>query len=274
MAVLIIQTLCQKKVGKRLHAVSWQLLFGWVLMVMIMLQTSLTQAQVGPLTPPTAIRTDSSEGYWRLKTQAATRSTRVQFYGPDHQLLYEEIIPGKWVDLNHKNQKRFDQLLTQLVTNQLVASRITTEDLPALPDESIPSSTPKPPGLATNYNPVATSYLVHAYVNQTGKLYLIVNNPERLRYKVSVIDHRKWPLYEEFTNQNRYRQRLDLSALHSTTYQVIIQIDNKPFVYQISRRPDTLVYTIESNLTESQQAVALPKSVEPKLPTATGNIDL
>jgi hypothetical protein len=115
---------------------------------------------------------------------------------------------------------------------------------------------------------------VHAYLNQTGKLYLIVNNPERLRYKVSVIDHRKWPLYEEFTNQDCYRQKLDLSALHSTTYQVIVQIDNKPFVYQISRRPDTMTYTIQSSSTESQQAVAMPKPVEQKLSTATVNIDL
>ncbi|MVM29094.1 hypothetical protein GO755_03550 [Spirosoma sp. HMF4905] len=229
--------------------------FAWLSVFVLLLHAHTGQAQFDPTTQQSAAEIDSSRGYWRLKTQAATRSTLIQFFGPAKELLYEEIIPGKWVKLSRKNQKQFDQLLDQLLAKQLLTNRIETETLPPTPVE------PTPPRLSVRSNsshesPSATaSYLVHAYVNSTGKLYLIVDNPERLRYSVKVVDQIGNALYEEFTNRDQYRRRLDISALPHDAYQVVVQIDNKPFTYKVKRQENKMAYTIQPLSIPNPQAI-------------------
>ena len=189
--------------------------------------------------------TESSRGYWRLKTQAATRSTGVQFFGPNGQLLYEEIIPGKWIKLSRKNQKQVDRLLAQLVANQLVTSRIRTELLPATPVEPLIPNGAARSNSTPNSSPGSAAYLVHAYVNQSGKLYVVVNNPDRLRYKILVADQRNRSLYEEFTNHDQYRRRLDLSALPQDAFQVIVEIDHRSFLYTVKRQEARFAFTLQ-----------------------------
>ncbi|GAB4050317.1 hypothetical protein GCM10028810_44270 [Spirosoma litoris] len=220
--------------------------FVWVYIFALLLYAQVGRAQFEPAAQQNEVEIDSSRGYWQLTTQASTRSTIVQFFGPDRHLLYEEIMPEKWVKLSRKNQKQFDQLLAKLVANQLLTDRIKTEALPPTPAE------PKMPNVsvktnASSYaNSTVNSYLVHAYINQTGKLYLIVDNPDRYRYMVKVIDQGGQSLYEEFTNHDRYRRRLDLSSLPNDAYQVVVQINNKPFVYKLKRHANRMAYSLQS----------------------------
>ena len=230
----------------------------WLSGIVLLLLAHAMQAQPDSFMPSGRTRTDSSRGYWRLQTQAATRSTRVQFYGQNHQLLYEEILSEKWVHLSRKNQKQFDRLLAQLVANQLLASRIRTESMPLTPD--VPTPPRRLARLSTDpgYVPTPASYVVHASMSQAGKLYLIVDNPGRLRYTVSVIDQRGRSIYKEFTNHDRYRRRLDVSAVPDAAYQLVVLIDDKPFVYNVSRRSHDLTYGLQPQPTRSQQASAAP----------------
>ncbi|QIP16254.1 hypothetical protein G8759_28250 [Spirosoma aureum] len=227
--------------------------FAWIPVFILLLQAQPGHAQVDQTTPEIAAGTDPDRGYWRLKTQAATRSTLVQFFGTNKQLLYEEILPEKWVKLSRKNQKQFDQLLAQLLANQLLADRIKTEPMPPTPVEPVPPRVTARSNRSQYYSSTMAAYRVHAYVNSTGKLYLIVDNPDRLRYKILVADQNNREVYEEFTNHNKYMRKLDLSALPYDSYQLIVQIDNKPFIYKISRQDTRFVYNIQPSPLVNQQ---------------------
>lgn len=253
---------------RRTSSRQWQLPFatslrpGWLLtplsflivVVILLLQAHTGVTQVNQTTPLSTARTDSSRGYWRLKTQPASRNTSIQFFGPAGQLLYEENLPEKWVKLSRKNQAQFDQLLDQLRRNQLLADRIKTEPLPPTPTEPAPRRITDRPNMSAYYPSSIAAYRVHAYVNPTGKLYLFVDNPDRLRYKISVVDQQDRALYEEFTNLVKYRRKLDLSTLY-VSCQVIVHIDDKPFIYKISRQDTKSAYRIQPS---SVAGMALP----------------
>ncbi|GAB4038381.1 hypothetical protein [Spirosoma jeollabukense] len=233
--------------------------FIWLAVFMLLLHTHTVQAQIDQTIQP-----DSTRGYWRLNTQAATRSTLVQFFGPNHQLLYVENLPEKWVKLSRKNQKQFDQLLAQLLANQLVMSRIKTETLPPTPELPAPTHVSVNASSPQNLPSTVASYRVHAYVNPAGKLYLIVDNPDHLRYKIWVADQKDRTLYEEFTNHDQYRRRLDLSALPTDSYQVTVQIDNKPFTYKIRRQEASFAYSIHPESVNKEATIE--QSREPRKP--------
>ena len=245
--------------------------FAW-LTVFMLLNAQTGKAQVEQTTrQPVA---DSSRGYWRLNTQADSRTTLIQFFGPNHQLLYVENLPEKWVKLSRKNQKQFDQLLEQLVDNQLVTSRIKTEILPPTPELPTPANVTVRSNSPQNAPSADATYRVHAYVNSIGKLYMVVDNPERLRYKILVADQKDRTLYEEFTNHDQYRRKLDLSPLSRDSYQLVVQIDNKPFIYNIRRQDTRFAYSIQPESVVSKEATIEQNQVEKKPLLMPVNIDL
>ncbi|OJW73321.1 MAG: hypothetical protein BGO59_07540 [Spirosoma sp. 48-14] len=201
---------------------------------------------------------DSSQGYWRLKTLAASRSTQIQFFGADRQLLYEENLPGQWVRLSRRNRKQFDQLLAQLVANQLLTTRIKTELLPSEPAKLRPNLASRP-DIDTTNAATSASYHVHAYINQAGKLHLLVNNPERLRYKIEIVDQHKRPLYEEFSNLYSYRRRLDLALIPDTICRVMVHIAQKRFLYAVKRHNARFSFTLQPQFVNPRQPNLIPK---------------
>lgn len=246
----------------------WML--AWLFLLLLQAHPGLSQFQERTVAKNkgTAIK----RGYWQLKTQATTRSTVIQFFGPSSNLLYEEILPEKWVRLTPKNEKQVDRLLEQLLANQLLSSRIATEDLPptpmvaknsrkAVPTVQLPDSAVHP-------------YLVHAYVNPTGKLYLIVDNPTRLRYSVKVVDQRDRSLYEEFTNHDQYRRKLDLSALPHDLYQLVVTINNKPSSYTIKRQDNRLAFVARLEAIDNKQVNAEYYKADTRISPAPVPIEL
>jgi hypothetical protein len=218
---------------------------AWLGLGFVLLLIQPGQAQFGSVASWGTAEVDSSRGFWRVKTQAATRSTLVQFFGPYRQLLYEEKLPEKWVRLSRKNQRQFDRLLAQLTANQLVTSRIKTEDLPPTPELPVPSVGPARLNLHPHADPTVASYQLNVYVAQANKLNVIVVNPDRLRYKITLVNARGESLYEEFANSSRYRYRIDISALSQAVYQVIIRIDNQPITYQLRRQQAPTAYRVQ-----------------------------
>ena len=187
---------------------------------------------------------DSTKGYWRIKTHIATRATGIRFYAPDHRLLYEETLPEKWVKLTRRNQHQFDKLLAQLIANQLLASRIKTETLPTLLPE--PTITAESTLSGTVTNPLETTeWTVHAFINQSGKLRVLVDNPANRQYSIELVDKAGRSLYREYTTNNRYRRWLDLSELVKDTHNLTIRIDNRAITYQVTNRSARLVYPLQ-----------------------------
>lgn len=194
------------------------------LLALFLLQAQLGVAQVGESTGKQIQSAALDRGYWRLNTLVSTHTTQVQFFSPTHQLLYEERMPGRWVSLTRKNQKQFDQLLDQLVSNQLLTTRIKTAPLPASADELIPAD----PAQA------AMAQSVRATTNSRGELFLAIDNPAYASINVLVMD-RDQPVYEESASKGQYRRKLDLSAIDGKECRLLVRLANRLVMYRVSR---------------------------------------
>ncbi len=203
------------------------------LLTLLLLQAQLGLAQVGESTGKQIQSAALDRGYWRLNTLASTHTTQVQFFGPTHQLLYEERMPGRWVNLTRKNQKQFDQLLDQLVSNQLLTTRIKTAPLPESADELIPADPAQ----------VATAQSIRATTNSRGELFLAIDNPAYAAINVSVMD-RNQAVYEESVSTRQYRRKLDVSAIDCDACRLLIRLDNRLVVYRMSRPATPSAYRL------------------------------
>ncbi|WAC15366.1 hypothetical protein [Dyadobacter pollutisoli] len=194
------------------------------------------------------IENDSSNAHWRILTNAATRRTQVQFFGRDQQLLYEEALPEKWIKQNRKTQKQLDKLLSQILANQLLIARLKTEDLPPKLPDPVPTYLNASQDSSSN----SGSYSVHATINADAKLYIVVDNPDRFRYKIEVVDHMERSVYKEFTSHDHYRRRLDVSPLPGDSLRVIVGINNQRFIYNIKKQNTKSTYSIQQMVAASQ----------------------
>ncbi|MGG7665557.1 hypothetical protein [Dyadobacter sp. BHUBP1] len=198
------------------------------------------QAQSAPQGHLSA-KADSSGSYWRVLTDARSRNTRVQFFGNDHVLLYEEELPDKWIRQNKRNQRRLNKLLAEISANKLIMTRLKTEELPVEPvRKDVPPSTEMHQGDVIN-----APYQFNVTINSAGKVRLAVNNPASLRYKIEIADYRDRVVYQEFTNHDQYRRYFDISLVTGDTAKVILTIDEKRFVYNIRREQRGSSYSVD-----------------------------
>ena len=56
-------------------------------------QPGFGQKRENPILRAIQAETDSTRGYWQLKTLVDTRMTVIQFFAPNRQLLYQESLP-------------------------------------------------------------------------------------------------------------------------------------------------------------------------------------
>ena len=221
----------------------------WLLLVLglgSLQQPSFAQNKDHPIHRSTRAETDSSHGYWRLKTLVKTRTTVVHFFAPDEQLIYQESLPEKWVKPSRRNRWKFDQLLKDLLANELVTTRIKTETLPRLLRESTLSGpmlqlgADEKEGLASE-----RTHTVHALVSQSGKLRLLIDNPLKKRYKIELADERGTSYYSEFTNIDYYRRWLDISALGTKPLTLAVYIDGRTISYELNSRDTKRLYHLD-----------------------------
>lgn len=101
-----------------------QLPLRWLLRSLLLYSLLLTETKVtgqpDPYNQPAS--TDSTQCYWRLYTDYATRMTRVSFYTSRHELLYQEKIKDRYIKLSKRTIRQFDDLLTRLVNRNLVGN--------------------------------------------------------------------------------------------------------------------------------------------------------
>jgi hypothetical protein len=96
-------------------------------------------------------------------------------------------------------------------------------------------------------------YSVHASINSDAKLYIVVDNLARLRYKIEVLDYKERSVYQEFTSHDHYRRRLDVSALPGDLLRVIVVIDKQRFVYNIKKQNAKSAYSIQQMIAVNQK---------------------
>jgi hypothetical protein len=188
---------------------------------------------------------DSNAAHWQVQTLAKSRTTKVQFFDASQKSIYEETLPGKWVKQNRKSRRQLDKLLAQIVTNKLVISRLKVEDLPTMPYPQLSRSRFEDIPLATGEPTTTTSYKVFAFVSVDGKVNVTVENPERLTYKIEIVDDQQHIVYQEFTRLDRYRRTLDISPLRSSSLKVVIGIAKERYVYEVHQQDIKSQYSMK-----------------------------
>lgn len=144
------------------------------------------------------------------------------------------------------NRRQFDRLLQQLLGHQLVSTRINTKALPTLlPPPRLPL-----PELAAHHELKVPGeekrYTISAYVNQAGVIRLLIDSPLRWRYKIELTDKYGELKYQEFNNLAHYRRWLDVSALGSGSYLLLVRIDGQDIRYELKNGQVTRHYQLES----------------------------
>lgn len=165
--------------------------------------TAQIDAPAKRVTPPeipgqaTDAEAHTGKSHWRINTDPISRSTTVQFFSNQQQVLYEEVLPGRYIELNDRNVAQLDQLLSRISTNNLVASELKTMLL--LPDSQYYKKHASEP--ATQSVPAATSqWLAGLYANliydaNRRKLIVRLANPSGNRVNLKLTDEADHELY-------------------------------------------------------------------------------
>ncbi len=171
----------------------------------------------------------ADKGYWQLKTDAIAQNTTIDFYGRDHQLVYQETIPGQYVKLNKRNRRLLDETTEQLTDNRLLASAIKTTPLITSPTNSVSSDK------ASSTAPAASQFETLSYINANGVLRVAWNNPGQEKTSLSILDDQKRVIHQEHSFTDKFRARYNLSQLESgRTYTLMVVNNRTPYTYRIS----------------------------------------
>jgi hypothetical protein len=173
-------------------------------------------------------RYESSNGYWTLYTDYASRHTTVKFYTATDQLLYEEVLAGQYVKLNKKNVRLFNEMLTRLTNQDLVASVVKPTSLvtnythsPA--ESSFFSARSQAAELTVEEKSVDKTLLVNTvFLNESEKLQVLFHNPKGQRVKVLLKNAADQVVYQEHSFLLKYNRSFDLSGVDAGVYALII----------------------------------------------------
>lgn len=174
------------------------------------------------------------KGYWRLSIDPVTHSTLIDFYGHNHKLVYQEIIPNSPVKLTPQRRGLLDQ----------VAERITSERLLASADPTAGFGGPRPATDAaetvlTTYEAASQSgFRTNSYVTTGGTLRVNWDKRDPTFVDLSLLDKARQPLYAERTATNQFRRAYDLRGLADGTYTLLLTHAQRFYTFRVSLRHD------------------------------------
>lgn len=179
----------------------------------------------------------TENGSWRLFTDYTSRSTIVKFYNASHQVIYEEIIPGKYIKLNKKNVRQLNQTLTLLSGNQLIASTVKSIDLLA---EQRPSLVDIPTALLRDELKTnralnsASGFRINAdLLINAGKVNIIFENLRKNTIKIQLLDETGRTVYRDQTTLAGYSRTLNLRGMEPGKYRLHIKGEGIDFKRKI-----------------------------------------
>ncbi|CCH52470.1 hypothetical protein BN8_01474 [Fibrisoma limi BUZ 3] len=218
----------------------------WLLAsVLLMMQTAaIGQATNAHYTYPA----DSSNGYWRLHTDYASRSTIIRFYDRDRQLIYQETISGRYVKLNKRTVRLFDSMLDRLVNNQLLSAHVRTHELLAS-NERVPINAFLRPSLLrdepTTSPEEANRFVTQPLVNSEGKLRVIFLNPRQERVLISIEDNSYNSIYRDISSLSAYKRAIDVSQLPEGTFRFRIATKQQTRTYRLTIGRGAVPYRLD-----------------------------
>lgn len=184
---------------------------------------------------------DSSNGYWRLHTDYASRSTVIRFFDANRQLIYQETLRGRYVKLKKRNTRLFDLTLHRLINNQLLSSQVKSHELLAgndrMPISAFirPTALPDEPAPATD---VTRTFAANPTVTSAGKLKVVFINPAQDRILISLIDDAHRGVYKELSTLPSYKRLVDITQLPEGTFTFAIEAPQRKYKYRLTIGPD------------------------------------
>ncbi|WP_128545022.1 hypothetical protein [Larkinella soli] len=193
-------------------------------------------------------RIDSTtNGFWKLRTNYATRSTVIQFFNAQGEPLYQETLAGRYVKLTKRNIRLFDGMLKQLMQSSLLADQLKTHELLAseratfLPTTSRERPETEERPVVVEPNGTLTAYPV---VSPTGRLQVGFNNPAQEKITIGLATELSYYVYKEATTLETYNRVLNLSKLAGGNYRLEIGNSRRRLTYRLTIDNDRRTYLL------------------------------
>jgi hypothetical protein len=166
-------------------------------------------------------------GFWRTYTDPALRNTTVRFFNKDRQLLYEETLNGRYIDLNRKNVSVLNNLLAKLTTNQLVSENVHASDLS--PESTYYKAKPLKLSQSVNINRPEGFDVQSVVLPDMARVLVQVVNPDGYRVHVYLDNE-----HDETINYNSvvkpvFGQSFKLNELPAGNYTIRVVTYNRKF---------------------------------------------
>ena len=170
----------------------------------------------------------ATKGYWRLRTDYATRRTLIEIFTWEKKLVYQEHLPGKYLKLNRRNTQWLNQFCDRLLDNQLVANQVKASPIPEEENAALYGNVVSTEKGAV-VTPLHTAALqANAILTLAGKLQTFFVNPTGGKVLVQLRNESREVLYEEYSTRLKYGRMFDLAGLPAGIYTLKISSHQGP----------------------------------------------
>ncbi|MDQ4140894.1 MAG: hypothetical protein M3142_10250 [Bacteroidota bacterium] len=176
---------------------------------------------------------DPNSGYWKLYTEPTSRTTNIKFFDASDRLLYEEVIPDKYIKLTDRNINRINQVFDQITGNQMVLTKVKTNPLPATPihNNIKRKSVAKAPSEQVLNKSGSKIQINSVKISNSTKFYLAFENPDRERIDIYLKDDAGQVLYSEHVNCASYLRKFNTVGLHKGKYFLVVTTVNRKYKF-------------------------------------------
>jgi len=112
---------------------------------------------------------------WYVSTDPTTLQTSILFMDKDQRVIYEEKLPGQFVELTSYNRRVLDQTLARLTSRQLVTDKLKTKDFPSLQQSTFEDLNTSLPVETATTEP--TGLMSRVFITPKKSLYVWAKNP-------------------------------------------------------------------------------------------------
>ena len=191
----------------------------------------------------------SGKGYWKLRTDYLSRRTVVWFYNTEHELMYKEELPQKYLKATPRNIRSLNLILANLTDKKLVASEIKasqlmtdTREITSINEAEEKSSEAVPVRPVSSGNTSILRAVVHSIPDRMA-IKMFIQNPSQKNVYFRLTDDNSTPLYnlpsylyKESSTVADYSRTLDLSMFKPGKYKLEVSAQNyqQKFVVYIS----------------------------------------
>ncbi|GAA4465277.1 hypothetical protein GCM10023189_45610 [Nibrella saemangeumensis] len=184
--------------------------------------------------------TVSDKGHWKLFTDNQNRNTVIKFFNVENQLVYEEVMAGKYIKLTDQNVQLINEIFDRVMANKLIAGTVKSAPLeevaisnrtavwtgPALKPESVAE--------VAVHNQLNYNIRLNSHVTEYESRRLLrvqVENPEQYRLIVKLQDKNGQNIYWEPLTKKASLVKLNLSELRSRSYTLEVSTPNRKYSY-------------------------------------------